>query len=136
MFAGKLNMMLHIYVLFHIICMYIRMPYINIIQSRNLCRCWFCVYICKYFVSVYNMYDVKSSTSQHFCQLFCLLSLSFCSHILGVVKRNPLFLYEIEWKNNKYNNKWYKNVWTDSTACYLYINPCPRLIPAEVSRLC
>ena len=43
------------------------------------------------------MYDVKSSTSQHFCQLFCLLSLSFCSHILGVVKRNPLFLHEIEW---------------------------------------
>jgi len=26
--------------------------------------------------------------------------LTFYVNILGVVKRNPLFLYEIEWKNN------------------------------------
>jgi len=27
------------------------------------------------------------------------------TYILGVVKRNPLFLHEIEWKNNEWNNK-------------------------------
>jgi len=34
-------------------------------------------------------------------KLFTFLSFTFDSiKILGVVKRNPLFLHEIEWKNN------------------------------------
>jgi len=32
-----------------------------------------------------------------YCLLCCLLNI-----ILGVIKRNPLFLHEIEWKNNEF----------------------------------
>jgi len=42
---------------------------------------------------------LRAKLHQHKAKPFLFLKKS---QILGVVKRNPLFLHEIEWKNNRF----------------------------------